>query len=185
MRCVLAHHFTIAKACAWRRAIDIDPPYQRPSGAWDRTGRQRLIDSLLNGYDIPKFYLHDLRGQHPTLVYAVIDGKQRLTTIWSFLEDGFPLADDFVLGPANVPDAAREAAPPRAGQCWSDLDPAWQRVIRGTELSVVLVRDAVPAGIAELFTRLNAGVPLTPGERQKALAVAASGHNANLARQPG
>jgi len=28
--------------------------------------------------------------------YAIIDGRQRLQTIWSFIDDEFPLAEEFV-----------------------------------------------------------------------------------------
>lgn len=169
MRCELAHHFTIEKARAWRSAIDIDPPYQRPAGVWTVAHRQRLIDSILNGYDIPKLYLHDLRGEQPTPVYAVIDGKQRLTTVWSFLDDDLPLAPDFTLDPRNRPTLPAGVRDPRPGDRWSTLDPAWQRAVRRTELSVVLVRDVHPDGLAELFGRLNDGVPLTPSERRNAI----------------
>ncbi len=169
MRCDLAHHFTIEKARAWRSAIDIDPPYQRPAGVWTVAHRQRLIDSILNGYDIPKLYLHDLRGEQPTPVYAVIDGKQRLTAIWSFLDDGLPLAPDFSLDPRNRPALPDDVRDPRPGDRWSSLHPAWQRVVRRTELSVVLVRDVHPDGLAELFGRLNDGVPLNPSERRNAI----------------
>ena len=66
-------------------AIDENAPYQREGAVWSLEQQQLFIDSLLNGYDVPKIYLHDLRGKHPTKVYAIVDGKQRLTTIWRFL----------------------------------------------------------------------------------------------------
>lgn len=175
MRCVLAHHFTVAKARAWRASIDDDPPYQRAGDVWTARQRQRFIDSLLNGYDVPKIYLHDLRGRHPTKVYAVVDGKQRLTAMWDYLADGFPLADDFVIEgapPAEIPDGAVAPAGPLR---FSGLDPAWQRLLLQTELSVVLIRDAEESDIDELFDRLNDGAPLTPPERRNAVFGAMSG----------
>jgi hypothetical protein len=170
MRCEPAHHFTVAKARAWRSAIDDEPAYQRSGDVWTHAQRQRFIDSLLNGYDVPKIYLHDLRGQHPTKVYAVVDGKQRLTSIWSYLADGFALADDFhIEAPPSEADAAgaREPAGPVR---FSALDPWWQRRLLGTYLSVVLIRDAGEADIDELFARLNAGEPLTGAEARNAIA---------------
>lgn len=169
MRCLPAHHFTVAKARAWRSSIEEDPPYQRESGAWSLDKRQLFIDSLLNGYDVPKIYLHDLRGSHPTKVYAIVDGKQRLTTIWSFLEDGFPLATDFRIqggGDTNVP---ADAAPPVGAVRFSQLDRHWQRLLTGTYLSVVLIRDADTTDIEDLFSRLNNGEALNAAERRNAL----------------
>lgn len=161
MRCVPAHPFTVGKALAWRSAIDIDPPYQRPADAWDRRRQQRFIDSLLNGYDVPKFYLHDVRGgPRPTIAYTVVDGKQRLTAMWSYLEDGFGLADDFVS--TSTPPGLEGMPRPVAGMRFSDLPPPWRTALRTTYLSVVLIQDSTLDEIEELFARLNSGVPLAP-----------------------
>lgn len=169
MRCVPAHHFTIAKARAWRSALEDRPPYQRESAVWSLDKQQLFIDSLLNGYDVPKIYLHDLRGAEPTKVYAIVDGKQRLTTIWSFLDDGFPLAPDFRVEPANVPGEPPEATAPRAGQRFSQFSPAWRDAFLSTFLSVVLIRGATEHDIEALFSRLNNGEPLNAAEKRNAL----------------
>jgi hypothetical protein len=168
MRCLPAHHFTVAKAVSWRAAIDEDPVYQRGGDAWTLQQQQRFIDSLLNGYDVPKIYLHDLRGRHPTKVYAIVDGKQRLTAIWSYLADGFPLADGVRLE-APPPEFERQGVEASDGpRRFSELQPAWRRRLLETYLSVVLIRDADEAAIDELFARLNSGVPLTAAERRNA-----------------
>lgn len=183
MRCEPAHYFTVAKARAWRSAIDADPPYQRGGDAWTLAQRQRFIDSLLNGYDVPKLYLHDLRGRHPTKVYAVVDGKQRLNAIWSFLGDEFELADDG----ADARRPADAAAPRRrpTGRLFSELSPARQAELLGTYLSVVLIRDADEADIDELFARLNDGTPLTAAEARNAIAGRMSALIRDVAAMPG
>jgi hypothetical protein len=167
MRCVPAHAFTVAKAWAWRTAIDDDPPYQRRGDLWSLAQQQRFIDSLLNGYDVPKFYLHDLRGIEPTKVYAVVDGKQRLHAIWTFLGDGYGLAADFRLE-SGPPPTLLAVGRPRAGMRFSDLDPGWRAALLGTYLSVVLIQDADLADIDELFARLNDGVPFHLSQRTAA-----------------
>lgn len=166
MRCEPAHHFTVGKAVAWRSSMDAEPVYQRRGDAWSLDRRQLFIDSLLNGYDIPKIYLHDLRGRHPTKVYAIVDGKQRLTALWSFVADGFPLAATFRVERGNVPELPPDAVTPTGPLRFSQLDRHWQAVLLGTFLSVVLIRDATPADMDELFSRLNNGVPLSPGDRR-------------------
>lgn len=168
MRCVPARDFSVGKAAVWRGAIYDDPPYQRESMVWSLAKQQRFIDSLLNGFDVPKIYLHDLRGRHPTRVYAVIDGKQRLNTIWRFLDDTLALADDFRIEPANTPDIPAGNAPPGAGERFSQLAPAWQKALKRTPLSVVLVRDATEEDIEDLFSRLNSGEPLNAAEKRNA-----------------
>lgn len=162
MRCVPAYPFTVAKARAWRSAIDDAPVYQRASDVWTLDQRQRFIDSLLAGYDVPKIYLHDLRGQHPTKVYAVVDGKQRLTAIWEYLADAYPLGSSV---PAiSGPDGRASGSVPFSG-----LSPEWQRQLQRTHLSVVLIKDAEEVDIDALFARLNSGAPLADADRRNAL----------------
>lgn len=179
MRCVPAHDFTLSKAMAWRSAIADDPPYQRESSIWSQEKQQLFIDSLINGYDVPKIYLHDLRGKHPTRVYAVVDGKQRLTTIWRFLTDELPLANDFKMEPANLPGLPEGVSHPVAGQRFSELDPAWQQVLRKTYLAVVLIQNATEEDIEDLFSRLNNGEPLNAAEKRNAM----SGDATKLVRE--
>lgn len=169
MRCEPARDFTIGKAIAWRSSIDDDPPYQRAGEVWSLARRELFIDSLLNGYDVPKVYLHDLRGQHPTKVYAVVDGKQRLTTLWSFVQDAFPLAATFRIERAAGPDGTPDEAEPTGALRFSELDPRWRTALLRTPLSVVLIRDATESDIEELFSRLNNGVALSAAERRNAL----------------
>jgi hypothetical protein len=184
MRCVPAPDFTVGKALAWRSSIEENAPYQREGAVWSIEQQQLFIDSLLNGYDVPKIYLHDLRGAQPTKVYAIVDGKQRLTTIWRFLRDELPLAADYTTIAANVPDDARSAGVPSAGQRFSDLDPSWQTVLRSTYLSVVLIQNATVPDIEELFARLNNGEPLNAAEKRNAIGGSMVALARELARHP-
>jgi hypothetical protein len=184
MRCVPAHYFTVAKALAWRSAIEERPPYQRESAIWSLDKQQLFIDSLLNGYDVPKIYLHDLRGKRPTKVYAIVDGKQRLTTIWGFLGDAFPLAPDFGVERRNMPDLPPDAVAPKAGQRFSDFDRHWKEALRQTFLSVVLIRNATEEDIEDLFSRLNNGEPLNAAEKRNAMGGAMARLIRTVARRP-
>ena len=71
-----------------REEIELEPDYQRIGGIWTREKRQLLIDSVLNGFDIPKFYFHmfmpPITKAGKKHRYAIIDGKQRLQAIWDF-----------------------------------------------------------------------------------------------------
>lgn len=185
MRCVLAPDFTVAKANAWRSSIDDDPPYQREGSVWSLDKQQLFIDSLLNGYDVPKIYLHDLRGKHPSKVYAVVDGKQRLSTIWRFLADEFPLADDFRIEAANLPEGLPPGAvPPAAGQLFSQLHRSWRDELLNTFLAVVLIKNASVEDIEDLFSRLNNGEPLNAAEKRNAMGGAVTAMLRQLVRHP-
>src|SRR5579883_962648 len=64
------------------RQINLDPGFQRRS-VWTVNDRRRLIQSILAGYPLPSVFLYR-RNQNGRLVYDVIDGKQRLESIFMF-----------------------------------------------------------------------------------------------------
>src|SRR5579883_632280 len=87
-----------------RREIDLAPPYQRRGKLWSKTDKAYLIDSILNGYDIPKFYVADFTWgrsglNKKKLPYAIIDGKQRFEAIFDFYDGNVALNDDFLYLP--------------------------------------------------------------------------------------
>lgn len=151
MHCI-SEQFTIGRLHVERNVIDEMPDYQRESGVWSTDKKQLLIDSIMHDYDIPKIYMHDLRGQHPTMDFAIIDGKQRLDAIWSFLTDDFPLGD---LGT-------------NTGKFFSELNHVEQELFKAKSLTVVLVQNAESDDIEELFSRLNNGEPLNAAEKRNA-----------------
>jgi len=82
----------------WKDQIDLDPPYQRFS-IWDERQQQCFIDSVLNGFDVPKLYFYQIPptpNQTSKYRYAVIDGKQRLYSLWRFMENELSLPKNFI-----------------------------------------------------------------------------------------
>ena len=65
------------------------PPYQRGL-VWTDQQRKDLIDSIINGYDIPKLYFKKSKDEK----LEVIDGQQRLDAIFRFMDNGFSLDKD-------------------------------------------------------------------------------------------
>ena len=79
----------------------MDPSYQRRGRLWSDTDKAYLIDSILNGYDVPKLYMADFtwgdsKLNKKKLPYAIIDGKQRLEAIFDFFDGRVTLNEDFV-----------------------------------------------------------------------------------------
>lgn len=146
-------------------SIDSAPDYQREGGVWSPDRQQLFVDSVVNGYDIPKIYMNVVSDDPGTkFKWAIIDGKQRLTTVWAFMEDNLKLGEAFVMDPTIVQSHPTYGSPPVAGQPWSDLTTEWQQFIRDRVLDVVLIRNASEEDIEELFERLNNGEPLTAAE---------------------
>ncbi|MDP2759633.1 MAG: DUF262 domain-containing protein [Sideroxyarcus sp.] len=71
----------------------LQPDYQRKE-VWGDPAKVMLIDSILNGIPMPKIFVSSSIKDGKT-VRTVIDGQQRITTILSFLSDGFPLASPY------------------------------------------------------------------------------------------
>ncbi len=150
-----------------RDRIFLDPPYQRASEVWDLYKKQLLIDSLINGFDIPKMYFHEYEKAEihngRLCKYAIIDGKQRLTAIWEFMEGAFALSSDI--------EYMRDKQIKLAGLKYSDLSrehPTIQARFTGRSLTIITVRTDDTDIIDDMFSRLNEAVPLNAAEKRNA-----------------
>jgi len=152
---------------AEREEIQLDPEYQRIGGIWTPEKRQLLIDSLINGFDVPKLYLHEFvppkRVNGRTYRYAIIDGKQRLQTIWDFIEGNIALADDF--------EYLKDSAVKLGGLGYSQLAEKYPRIksrFDATPLDITTIRTEDLDLIEDMFSRLNEAVPLNAPEKRNA-----------------
>jgi hypothetical protein len=163
MHC-LPDRFTVGYFLVEKNVINDEPPYQRESGIWSDEKQQLFIDSLFNRYDIPKIYLHDLRGgKDPKYKFAIVDGKQRLHALWRFLDSKLPLASDFEL----YEPEGRVA--PQGGAHFKELGNDWREIFKAKALDVVLIQNADDDDIEDLFSRLNNGEPLNAAEKRNAM----------------
>jgi hypothetical protein len=158
---------TIMLLYSERENIKLDPPYQRMGGVWTLEKKQLLIDSILNDYDIPKIYFHVLTsGQEPTggHEYTVIDGRQRLETIWEFVNGGFFLSADF--------EYQRDPTIKLANLSYDDISQKHPRIkiqFDSFILPVVGVETNDDDLIEDMFSRLNEAVPLNAAEKRNAI----------------
>jgi hypothetical protein len=77
--------------------LNIQPGFQRQF-VWDKVKSSRLIESALLDIPIPIVYLsEDKDGKE-----NVIDGQQRLTAFFSFIDGKFPDHSEFKLSGLNV-----------------------------------------------------------------------------------
>ncbi len=155
--------FAVSKFSRERNLINLEPSYQREGGVWSVPKQQLFIDSLLNQYDIPKIYLHKVDRDATGLDYAVIDGKQRISTIFAFLDGDLDLADDFQYGGPPCED------PPTKEVRFSGLSTSAQEIFKECTLDVVIVETSDEDEIEELFSRLNNGEKLNAAESRNAI----------------
>lgn len=170
IRTELLPEITVSRFQRMKDVVDLDPPYQRESDVWKPGARSALIDSIINGLDVPKLYFETATARRTgpeglAYQYAVIDGKQRLEAIIAFLADRLTLAEDFLY----FEDEAVEAA----GFTLSELKdqyPLLARSFLDFELPIVRVTSDSGDLIEEMFQRLNASTALNAAERRNALA---------------
>ena len=74
--------------------LNMDPPYQRKS-VWNSKDQRFFLDTVFRGYPSPPIFLHKTMGENEQTVYAVVDGKQRLQTLFLFADNALQLPDDF------------------------------------------------------------------------------------------
>ena len=152
-----------------RDAIDTNPDYQRMGGIWTSEKRCLLIDSILNDYDLPKIYFHEYpreRAIETGFRFAIIDGRQRLETIWQFMDDNLALSQDIEL--------QRDPKINVAGLRYSELAERYPKIriqFDSFVLPIVGVRTAEGDIdlIEEMFSRLNEAVPLNAAEKRNAI----------------
>ncbi|RDX37256.1 DUF262 domain-containing protein [Kangiella sp. HD9-110m-PIT-SAG07] len=146
--------------------IKLDPPYQRMGGVWTLEKRQLLIDSILNDYDIPKIYFHIYSREEKSdtgISYSVIDGRQRLETIWQFIEGKFSLSSDF--------EYQKDPSIDLSGLGYEDIAKEHPRVriqFDSFVLPIVGVNTDDLELIEDMFSRLNEAVPLNAAEKRNA-----------------
>ena len=140
-----------------------NPEYQRGS-TWRRRQQQLLIDSVLRGYPLPRFYFEqktsvDVLGNQQVSL-DVIDGQQRLIALSQFVGDQWPLfetSDPHV----PLPPSIRGTDVSWSGRTFSALSRELQDQFLAIELPVVLIKSVQGDEVRDLFIRLQSGTPLT------------------------
>lgn len=153
-----------------RNVINENPEYQRESAIWSKEKQQLFLDSIFHNIDIPKIYFHDVRNENGRYYYSIIDGKQRLYTIWRFFSDEIELADDFEL---RIRDPQSEDGSGelvlQGKTLYSEMNDHFRELFKSASLDIVLVQNADEEDIEELFSRLNNGEPLSAAEKRNAI----------------
>lgn len=123
-------------------AIDVSPTFQRRD-RWKPDQQSALIESFMTNIPVPPVYLAEDKGRLGR--YAVIDGKQRLTSIATFFSDELLLR-----GLTRLPQFN--------GLRYSDLPEEIRNSLGIKSLRVTtLLRSSLEEFKHEVFLRLNTG----------------------------
>lgn len=151
-----------------KKVLSFDHPIQRKSEQWSDTQKSLLIHSMLANYPVPNIYVLREDSQEldeknkPVFNYFVMDGKQRLTSVLSYIWGEFPLDE-------NIPAITIEDVEYQiAGKYFCDLEEPVQYEIKRYKFEIVAFEECSNREIEEIFFRLNNSTPLTKSQVAKA-----------------
>ncbi|MCF8564616.1 DUF262 domain-containing protein [Alicyclobacillus tolerans] len=139
------------------KKLSFDLSIQRKENIWDTKRQSMFIHSVLAGYPIPNLF-----ATKDENVLYLLDGKQRLSSIFAYLNDEFALS--FAGTPKlKVDDIEVE------GLTFTQLSDGFQQRIKEYQFEIDVVEEISQSEIEDIFCRLNNGVPLRPIETTRAL----------------
>ena len=135
-------------------SLDLAPDFQRLQ-VWKEVQRAQLIESILLQIPLPAFYFaEDAEG-----MLQVVDGVQRLSTIYDFVTGGNSGKEGF---PLNGLEYLADVK----GKRFDDLPNLWKRRIHNTQIVAHVIAPTTPHDVMyDIFRRINTGgTPLTGQE---------------------
>jgi len=138
-----------------RDLIELDPPYQRRS-VWTQRYKDYFVDTILLNYPAPEVFLFEDIDADGIAHYSVVDGKQRLSAIFEFLGNAFPVSDS-----ASILRLR--------GLYFADFDPDTKRKFYSYQFAIEFLPSTDEGTLNNIFDRINRNVAkLTPQELRHA-----------------
>ncbi len=138
--------------------ITFDNPVQRPAGQWKDEDKSLLIHSILTMF-VPDIYAIQSKKEtdgKTVNTYDIIDGKQRLTILHSFLADEFKLTE---LEPVTLESTGETFN--ISGKTFSEIPEEVQEAIKSYTITARVIEldenEDEESIVEEIFYRLNNG----------------------------
>ena len=144
-----------------RRALDklykrrdrYDIPDWQRNEVWNVEKKRLLIDSILRGWKLPKFYFQKTHESPDE--FDVVDGQQRLSAIIDFFDNNLTLSET--------------SASRFGGSTYKELPDSVSDRFDDYEIEYDEITNATDEEITEFFQRLQAGLPLNSSEKLNAI----------------
>lgn len=152
-----------------KETLNFDHPIQRQSAQWTNLQQSLLVHSILANYPVPAVYVEktdsaetDDKGK-AIYKYSVLDGKQRMTTVFSFINGEYALNEETPA--AEIEGETYELA----GKTFGELDEDVRQELLRFKFSIFAFEDATDDEIEEIFFRLNNSTPLSKPQKARPL----------------
>lgn len=123
-----------------RKQLIVDPDFQRET-LWSDKQKSELIESILMGIPLPLIYLTENKAGD----LIVVDGRQRLTTLFDFLDNEYKLANLKILSDLN-------------GISFKKLESKYQSSIEDYQLIAHVIKPPTSDQVKfDIFDRVNRG----------------------------
>lgn len=120
--------------------LNLTPEFQREL-VWSSKQKSELIESMIMGIPLPAFYVREDKNG----VYIVVDGKQRLTSLFEFIDCKYRLSKLNILKKLE-------------GKNFEELTPIEQNKIEDYTLSINVIKAPTSDRVTfDLFDRVNRG----------------------------
>lgn len=151
---------------------NFEAAYQRKSNVWSEDKKAFLMDSIFKNYPVPAIFLRPLVDDMGKTRYDVIDGKQRLQAIITFIENCYPLTSYFAED-SFITDEDRRNAEEIAGKTFNEIREAgntdYVKQFWTYTLQIEYLYEGNSDLVSSVFDRLNRnGEHLTPQELRNA-----------------
>ncbi|MGL5751408.1 MAG: DUF262 domain-containing protein [Paraclostridium sp.] len=142
--------------------LNLSPRFQRRQVWKENKRKSLLIESLMLRIPLPVFYVYE----DDSSVWHVVDGLQRMSTIYDFMNDEFKLTGLEYLNNSLGKVFGKDG---NAEEC---LEQKYRNRIEQTTLMINVVDARTPTQVKyDIFRRINTGgVPLTPQEIRNSIA---------------
>lgn len=127
-----------------RKMLNLDPPYQRRS-VWPNSFKEYFIDTILLNYPAPTIFLFEEIDPKGTVNYNVVDGKQRLTTVFDFISGSLGVGNNATM--VNL-----------RGRSFAELDDEIKFKFWSYTFSVEYLPSRDETTINSIFDRINRNV---------------------------
>jgi len=130
--------------------IKLDPDFQREGNVWSPKQKSELIESILIGIPLPILYIKENKSGQ----WFIIDGRQRLSTIFDFIDGKFNLSHLTILKHLNGFKFKRE----NEESDFQTLSITEKGKIEDVNLTLHIIKEPTPEKLTyDLFDRVNRG----------------------------